>query len=245
LSRSRCTPSRGRDRLGSDDGLEEILDARSREWSLPAEHLVEQDPDGEDVGLGRDRETEHLLGRHVSGRSGDRAGKSIGRGLHVECDAEVDDPRAPGGVDDDVSWLEVAMDDAARVGGGRGARDVCRDAYGAPRHHRPLAQDRPEVDAFDELHRVVGLIVERVADVEDAHDARIADLRGDERLLPQLLRILGDRLRVDLDRDEPIEAMLERFPDDAHAAPPEEAHQIVSGDARRDVSSGFDGSLHL
>jgi hypothetical protein len=160
--------------------------------------------------------------------------RSLGAGIHVERDAEVEHVSAPRRVDDDVARLEVPVDDAVLVRGGRGASDVGGNGDGRARRERTVGEEAEEIGPFDELHRIVRMLVEREADVEHAHDPRIADARRDERLGPQLVlvaRALPFR-RVDLHRDTAIEAMLDGLPDDTHAAAADRADQVVAGDDR-------------
>ncbi len=95
------------------------------ERHAPGEHLVEDDPDRVQVGLGADGVALGLLGREVLRRPHDRAGLRHVRRAGAR-DAEVRHRRAALVVDEHVVRLEVAVDDPAPVGEARGAQDLDR-----------------------------------------------------------------------------------------------------------------------
>ena len=100
------------------------------------QHVVEDQPEGVDVGSLVDRLPPRLLGRHVLDRPDDRAlhrrrvrrrgghepggrlaGRRAGWGTGRQRDAEVHDHRLVVRVDHDVGGFEIAVDDAGLVGG--------------------------------------------------------------------------------------------------------------------------------
>jgi hypothetical protein len=164
------------------DHDQERVRRRRDERPFTGEHLVEHHADGEDVRLRRDRFAHRLLGGHVRRRAREHAGVAILAGVHVQRDAEIEHARSSGGIDDDVARLEVAMDDAVLVRSSRGASDVGRNPYCGARRQRAVGENAEEVGPLDELHRIIRVLVEREADVEDAHDPRITDARRDEGL---------------------------------------------------------------
>ena len=107
----------------------------SLEGPLAAQHLVEHGAERKDVGAMVDGQAAHLLGRHVA----ERPEHGAGVGLHVGDagflrrrrrdrlgETEVEDLDVIVAPDHDVLGLQIAMDDAARVGGGDAARDLLR-----------------------------------------------------------------------------------------------------------------------
>jgi hypothetical protein len=64
---------------------------------------------------------------------------------------EVEDFRAASRRDDDRAGLEVAMDDACRVGVGESIRELRREIDGAAGIERPAGDDAREAFARDEL----------------------------------------------------------------------------------------------
>src|ERR1700732_4894124 len=96
--------------------------------------LVEDEAEGEDVGLDAGLAGDELLGRHVGdgaaaggvGSSGDRgalvdgaAGVELGLvGAEAAGEAEVEDLDEAAVGEHDVGWLEVAVEDAEVVSGG-------------------------------------------------------------------------------------------------------------------------------
>ena len=85
---------------------------------LAAPALVERQGQRVDVGLGARRAALGLLGGHVGERADDVAGRGQGRRVGEAGDAEVHQLGARLAVlgDEDVLRLDVAVDDAARVG---------------------------------------------------------------------------------------------------------------------------------
>ena len=126
------------------------------------------------------------------------------------------------------------MDDPFVVRGGNGLRDLDRDAQRFVHRELAVAKNGGEVGAFDVLHRVVRPPIERRADVEHGDDARVVHVRRELGFAPHRGdRALGKpRVDRDLQRDAPIEPELERFPHDAHAAAPDDAKALISGDVR-------------
>ena len=94
------------------------------EGQASREHLVEDDPEGPDVGAGVDVLAEELLGRHVGDGPDGTAGAGQA-GLAGDLgQAEIGDPGDALLRDEDVGRLDVAVDDAVRMGGGQAIRDL-------------------------------------------------------------------------------------------------------------------------
>ena len=94
------------------------------EGQAARKHLVEDDPQGPDVGSGVDVLAEELLGRHV-GDGPDGAAGPGQAGLAGDLgQAEIGDPGDALLRDEDVGRLDVAVDDAVRMGGGQAVGDL-------------------------------------------------------------------------------------------------------------------------
>ena len=170
-------------------GVQVLADDRdgvvTREGRLPGEHFVKERPERVEIAFGRSRLSDRLLG----GKVGDGADQGAGA-----------DPRAPLGgrepevaeagvtvvVEPDVGGLQIAVDDAARVGVLEGAADVGCD-LNRPRHRQmaPLGGEKPgDVAPGHVFADDVGIVV-LLAGVEDADDVRvIAQLAHRLRLAP-------------------------------------------------------------
>jgi hypothetical protein len=92
------------------------------------DHLVEERSEGVEIGAGVDVARERLLGGHVGGRAEHHALLREARTLGAERQPEVAEPRRPVGIEPDVAGLEVAVDDAARVGVLERGADLVRQA---------------------------------------------------------------------------------------------------------------------
>ncbi len=118
----------------------ELERACGLERERAGEHPVEHDAEGVDVARGR-RPLPARLFRGDVGRSaeqGPRVGE--GRGVLGPRDAEVGDLRVPLGVEEDVSRLDVAMDQALRMGIRETGGDLTRDPLGVLVRKRPFGR---------------------------------------------------------------------------------------------------------
>jgi hypothetical protein len=110
-----------------------------------------------------DVESRHLLRRHVRRRADHGADlrRQIGRGIGVRCrrigphlrESEIEHFHPAVVAQDDVRRLQIAMDDAAIVGGGQRLRHGARDLDDARHRQRPLGDDPVQRTPRDELHR--------------------------------------------------------------------------------------------
>jgi len=105
-------------------------------------HLVEDDAQRVDVGAGVDGLALDLLGAHVLGRPDHDPGPGDAFLFERAGDAEIHDAGGARLVDHDVLRLEVAVDDALRVGLGQTVGDLSGDRDGAAGgHHADLADE--------------------------------------------------------------------------------------------------------
>ena len=87
---------------------------------------------------------------------------------------------AAAAVEHDVGRLDVAMDQAQRMGFVQRAADLLQDVNHAALGLRTVALDqRLQVDAVEELHRVVEHAFGRAAVVVDRDGVRVVELAGD------------------------------------------------------------------
>ena len=154
-----------------------------------------------------------------------------GEGLEDLGEPEVEDLHRVGAADHDVPRLEVAVDDAALVGGGDGVRERDGDLQEAVEGDPAGDDEGRERVALDELHReeehALGF-----DDRVDGDDVRVAE--GGDGLGLALEqgaagRVVGDALGQDLDGDVAVEPEVAGPPDDAHAALAELVDQEIVG----------------
>ena len=116
-----------------------------------------------------------LFGAEVVDAAERGAGDSQLRLGHGTGDPEVHHPHAAVGRQEDVRGLDVAVDDAPRVGGGKRLRHLLGDLGGHQRRDgAPLVDQVRQVLAIHEFHHDerAGLIR---SVVEDADDVRMAE----------------------------------------------------------------------
>ncbi len=201
------------------------------EGALPRGHLVEQDPEREDVGAVVHRQALSLLRRHVGDRAhdtavlGDRL-RLLGGPVALVAvvaqlgEAEVQHLQPPVRGQHHVLGLQVAVEDALPVG--RGHRVGHGDGEREEALHREAARrDRlAERLALDELHRQEAEPVLLLEGAVEGDDAGVAQ-RGDRlRLALEALDLLGVRRhlgRQHLEGHAAVEPGVERQVDVAHA----------------------------
>ncbi|MGC4120635.1 MAG: hypothetical protein QM765_39870 [Myxococcales bacterium] len=151
------------------------------------EQLVEHHPEGEDVGAAVGVRARSELGSHVArGPGGDGAGDALAVG-----EPEVEDARRALGGDHHVVGLEVAVDDAQRVGVLEPAGDLLGVAPGLGPGHAAGGDERAQRPARDVLHDQHGAAVV-LLDPVDRGDVRVDHGGGGARLLEHRLA-LGKR----------------------------------------------------
>ena len=173
-----------------------------------------------------------LLGRHVRGRPDGEAERLERARLEAAArDAEVGDDDAPVGRDEDVVGLEVAVDDARRVGGAEPRADRADDLDRAPDPERPFAlEEPPERLPFDELHREEALAAV-LADVERARDVLVRHPPRELHLPPEPLehpRRIDELAAEHFERDDLVELRVARVVDAPHSADADEADELVA-----------------
>jgi hypothetical protein len=216
------------------------------------EHLVQHDAEGEQIGARVDGLPAHLLGSHVANRTeddavaGDRGAcferaRSIG-GRRGTGQTEIENLDVPGGGQEHVLRLEIAVHDALVVRGGQPAGDLRSDVDGFAGGERARRDSLAQRLALQQLGDDVepargGTALDGHAGVEDREDVRVRQRGDDPGFLLEArdaLLILDERVRQDLDGDVAIEPCVAGTIDLAHAAGPEPADDVVATQLRRD-----------
>jgi hypothetical protein len=137
------------------------------------------------------------------------------------------------GGEEDVARLDVAVDQAAGVGGVERAGHLGHDGQGPGRGQAALApQQGRQVHPVDVAHGDVEQPAV-LAGLVDRDDAGMVDAGRDPRLAqePPAEHVVGGQLgREHLERDPAVEAQLHRPVDLAHAPAPQAGLDPVAGD---------------
>ena len=198
------------------------------------QQLVEHAAEGVDVGARVDGVAAGLLGAEVGGGAHHRADLGevlVGVGGDGPGDAEVGDLHLPGGGDEHVAGLHVAVDDAVAVGEAEGGGHVGADVGDPVGVERALgAEDLRQGAAVDVLHDdEVGAV--RLAPVVDADDVGVVEVGGGRGLAPEPLderRVGGELREQHLHGDGPVEQLVAGEEHLGHAAAPEASVQLVA-----------------
>src|SRR2546422_218557 len=181
-------------RLVMDDFVEEIHVRITGEGGMSGEHLVEDQPEGENVRPGIYLLSHRLFGRHVGhGTHGDPLDRDPGGGggggraalgSQEFGEAEVHDLRVAARSQNDVGGFDVSVDHVVGVRFAQGVRDLDGDVEGLPElqgtRAEPLAQCRP----LDVLHGDDVLAVHLFQAV-DGGNVGVIQGRGDPRFTKQ------------------------------------------------------------
>ena len=224
-------------RLVPKDGGQGLRGAVSPEGMLAGEHLVEHGAEREDVRAGVSGMTLRLLRRHVAHRAHHRSrtghvgrrGVAFAGGLDAG-EAEVEDLHDTGRGEKEVVGLEVAVDDAAGVGGGEAAGDLDGMRQGFLERETSSGETRAEGRAFEELEDEVGAAV-LPADVEDGEDVGVGESSGGPGLALEALQaigICGDIFGEDLERHRSAKLGVARAVDLAHPPGTEGRQDLVT-----------------
>ncbi len=152
-----------------------------REGKLARQHLVEDHPQGEDVGALVLRRSARLLGRHVGTRSAVHLALAKGVGhsevehLHLAVVAEKDVPRR-----------EVPVNDAMRMGVSHGLGDLDPDPERLPQREDALCSPLGERAPSEQLQDEIGPLL-AAPHVVQRDDVRVRQPRCRLRLVKQPL----------------------------------------------------------
>jgi hypothetical protein len=212
---------------------ERVGDGVGGEELTAREHLVHDDAEGPNVGAFVHDLATSVLRAHVGGgakdHTGTRHGHTEGRrvfglegggfGGMAFRQSEIEDFDGTVRGDFDVSGLEVAVDDAAFVGGLESLGDLAGDGEGFVKGERALPDVLGEGGAFDEFHdQVIG------ADVVDRADVRMVE-GGDGAGFA--LESFVEFFFGNFDGDRAIEAGIAGSVDLSHAARAEDAFNEI------------------
>jgi hypothetical protein len=216
---------------------------------LAAQQLVEDHAQRVDVGRGGHRLAAELLGGRVLGREQarprPRGQGGLGRVLGAQQlgDAEVQELEVPGGDDQDVRGLQVAVDHQVVMGVLHRLADAAQQREaGLQRQPARLAVGDDGL-ALHVLHGEIGATVLAHAPVEEACDRRVLQARQDLPLAPEALQHLR-RVQAPLDEldggalVEPAVPPLGQV-HHTHAAPAQLAHHPPGPDPLRRLLRGI------
>jgi hypothetical protein len=165
--------------------LEQRLAIVRAERELPREHLEKEDTHRVEIRLRSCVFAARLLGRHVLGRSEDRALRREPRIARQPRETEVEDLHevlsTSAHREQDVVALEIAVHDAEVVGAREGRAHLLEDVDAARERHRPARELRRERGSDQVLHHQVKLAVFGFADVVDVDDVGVIDAVGRSR----------------------------------------------------------------
>ncbi len=211
---------------GGGDGFEDLGDGWSGEGGVAGEHLEHETAEGEDVGGGGEGAAEDLFWGGVEGGAFEAASLAAGF-IEREGQAEVEDPGAEVGADDDVVGFEVAVDEVVGVGGGEAAGDLPEEARLLDRFE--LGGEAVDGEALDPFHDDGGR-VGVIEDGVDGHDGGVTEGGGLAGLVEEPASegfvVAGAQ---HLDRDAAVEFKVVGGVDDAEAAGSESAIDAVAG----------------
>ena len=217
------------------------------------EHLVERDPDGEDVGPLVQLLRHRLLGAHVDELPLDHPRFGLDRAHLALGDPEVDDLHVAGVADEDVLRVQIAVHQVERapghvgqvVGVARPVADLLGDGAAQLRVQLLLAAQRPVDDVAQRLplHVLHGdeIAAGHFSELEDLDHVAVVHLRGQPRLaeecLDELLALgqVAENLLHHQDLLESGRALLLGEKDLAHAAGGKLLHQEVFAEGGTDV----------
>ena len=228
------------------------------ERTLSAQHFIQHHAEREDVGPRIDRFALGLLGRHVGHGAQDlaRRGQDSNnrRGIYGAAvglsgafgETEIEDFHA-GGRDHHVAWLQVAMNDAARVSGGQCVRDLGGVTKGDVDGQRSLLEHVRQGVALDQFHdqrvgrplagpRRVGLL--EAVDLGDVGMIERGQYLGLALEACLVFRIACERLWKNLDRDLAPESRIAGTIHLSHAACAKERQHFVRADVSGDGGIG-------
>ena len=186
--------------------------------ALARQHLVENRAEGKDVRPRVDLLAFRLFGRHVGDGAENRALPVSMAGLHARLVADSRRGRLRRSLASpksrilittlvghhDVAGLEIAMDDAGRVGGGERIGDL--DAVAQRIGQRAALRSESVCRAFAASTSSIAMILGPVGrpDVVDGDDVRVIERRGELGFLhePAAALLVGDQAgRQNLERD--------------------------------------------
>ena len=178
-----------------------------------------EDHGAEGIQIGADRQVLAApgLGGDVERSSDQRPFRLVlhgGGGQEQARQSEIDDLDLPLVGDEDVRGVQVAVQDAAAVGGGEPAREVAGDLEDAREGHGPL--DRSQGAALNVFGNEIGPLADATHAIEGG-DVGVLDARRGPRLDEEMLERSAIRRVDELHRYQPVEKGVLREVDAAFA----------------------------
>ena len=183
-----------------NDLMEDGGDRLTAESFAPGQQFVGDGRQRELVGACVDfgQSPQRLFGRHVLGRAHDgRLLGQLGCRLAHLGNAEVhhlDHFALFTGQShqEEILRFEVAVHDPTGVRGGQRRGNLSHDIQNARHRHGPhAAYFRVQFDAIDVFHHQVGISAGREVEIQNLHDVRVAQFRGDLGLPLETLEDIG------------------------------------------------------
>ena len=155
---------------------------------LSGQRLEQQAAERVDVGARVDALVDDLLGRHVLGARDDGPRTcQVAFRVGLLCEPEVAEVHVVAAREEDVGRLDIAMHQAAGVGGVERGADLVDDTRRSARFEVALRGDQgPEVRALDEPHHDEEHAV-LVAGLEDGNDVLVVDRSREPGLAAEAL----------------------------------------------------------
>jgi hypothetical protein len=147
-------------------------------------------------------------------------------------DPEVRDAGEPVRVEEDVRWLEVAMDDASAVGDIERTSDAAKDRERIIEGERPAGEPVGERTAVHRLHHEERLAIV-LAEVVDADEGLVTEAGHGAGLAFETSAedgVLHKFAREDLDCNVAVEVRVMGEVHDCHAAAAELAPDLIAAD---------------
>jgi hypothetical protein len=230
-----------------DDLVEDRARGLAGERHASGRHLVQHDPEGENIGAAIDSLAEDLFRRHVGdGSHGSARPREIGRGgggrLQIDVvivsrfvdprDAEVEDLGLAAPRQVDVARLDVAVHDPRLMGFRQRIRHVNADIENGLQRERPGIDEVLEALALEKLHNEVGQAVV-LADIMDRTDRGMVEGRGRLRLsfeAGKTFGVAGEISWEDFDGHLTVEARIPGTINLTHPAGSDGTHNLIGSE---------------
>ncbi len=217
---------------------DQLRHRRGAERAAAGEELVDDEAERKDVALRGDLPPKELLGRHVGRCPRTDVFDPPNRGQ-----TEIHDAYPAIAVQHHVGWLQIAVDDAALMGGGEPGAQLARDVGGLVLRESANPTERArEIFPVDVFHREIEQAV-GLPDVVHAAHVGVGNLPRGAHLvvkLRQAHRIVADRFRQELERDRLAEAQIVRPIDLTHPAAAKKADDPIPAVEHR---AGFEAPV--
>jgi len=209
--RQRRVPLRGRNRVAGENLRADRGDRTPIKRRHTGQHLVKNNPQGEQVGASAVGLAHDLLRSQVRRSAHDAPGARNLRGK--ACDAEVAELYLAFFGDHDVRGFNVAVDDTGMVGAAKCRGKIRSPGAGARPGNGRFAKDLLQGPPIHILHYKIGDAGFFNADVEQVHDRGMRKLAYDLGFTQELFLLRGGAERVNerLDGDGSADDLVASF----------------------------------